>query len=126
MCNTASNLDDIFNGVDVRVFEFIEALEGAVRGDLAACQCVAEVAAALATAIVSSSKSVAQRGEHCARIPAYIGGEHGRAKGYTHDHVSEDYTDPLTGATRLAFGDPDFDPGPARRRQRKRAGLKSN
>jgi hypothetical protein len=40
--------------------------------------------------------------------------------------VSDDYTDPLTRATRLAFGDPDFDPGPARRRQRKRLRLESN
>jgi hypothetical protein len=30
-------------------------------------------------------------------------------KAYTRDHVSEDYTDPLTRATRAAFGDPDFD-----------------
>jgi hypothetical protein len=45
---------------------------------------------------------------------------------YTYDPVSEDYTDPLTRATRLAFGDPDFDPGPARRRQRKPLRLESN
>ena len=46
--NTASNLGNAFNGVDVSVFEFAEALEGAVRGDLAAGQRVTEVAAALA------------------------------------------------------------------------------
>src|SRR5208282_1590791 len=32
-----------------------------------------------------------------------------------------DFTDPLTRATRLAFGDPDFDPRPAFRRQRARS-----
>jgi hypothetical protein len=126
MCNTTSNLDDIFNGVDVHVFEFADALEGAVRGDLAACQCVAEVAAALAPRLSvrrgpkASAASIAH--EFLLTLVANMAGQ----KGYTHDHVSEDYTDPLTRATRLAFGDPDFDPGPARRRQRKRARLKSN
>jgi hypothetical protein len=46
--NTSSNLGDAFNGVGVSVFEFVEALEGAVRGAPAASQRVTEVAAALA------------------------------------------------------------------------------
>ena len=46
--NTTSDLGDVFNGAHIRGFEFVEALEGAVRGDLAACQRVTEVAAVLA------------------------------------------------------------------------------
>jgi hypothetical protein len=124
--NTSSNLGDVFNGAHISVFEFIEALEGAARGDLAACQRVTEVAAVLAPGLSvprgpkASAASIAH--EFLLTLVANMAGQ----KGYTHDHVSENYTDPLTRATRLAFGDPDFDPGPARRRQRKRARLKSN
>jgi hypothetical protein len=124
--NTSSNLGDVFNGAHISVFEFIEALEGAVRGDLAACQRVTEVAAVSVPGLSvrrgpkASAASIAH--EFLLTLVANTAGQ----KGYTHDHVSEDYTDPLTRATRLAFGDPDFDPGPARPRQRKRARLKSN
>jgi hypothetical protein len=48
------------------------------------------------------------------------------SKSYTWDGSTEDYSDPQTRATRLAFGDADFDPRPASRRQKKRLGLKSN
>jgi hypothetical protein len=124
--NTTSNLGDVFNDVDVSVFEFVEALEGAVRGDLAACQRVTEVAAVLEPGLSvrrgpkASAPSIAH--EFLLTSVANMPGP----KAYTHDHASEDYTDPLTRATRLAFGDPDFDPGPARRRQRKRLRLKSS
>ena len=42
------------------------------------------------------------------------------------DTVSEDFTDTLTQATRLAFGDSDVNSRPARRRQRVRPRLKTN
>jgi hypothetical protein len=124
--NTTSHLGDVFNGVDVSVFEFVEALEGAVRGDLAACQRVTEVAAALAPGLALrrgpkvSAASIAHE-----LLLTYVANTAG-PKSYTYDFVSEDFTDPLTRATRLAFGNPDFDPSPARRRQRKRLGLKSS
>jgi hypothetical protein len=124
--NTTSDLGDVFNGAHIRGFEFVEALEGAVRGDLAACQRVTEVAAVLAPGLSvrrgpkASVPSIAHE-----LLLTYVARNAG-PKSYTYDLVSEDYTDPLTRATRLAFGDPDFDPGPARRRQRKRLRLKSN
>lgn len=124
--NTASNMGDVFNGGDISAFGFTEALEGAVRGDLAACQRVTQVAAAMAPGLSArrgpkaSAPSIAH--ELLLTCVANMAGP----KGYTHDHMSGDYTDPLTGATRLAFGDPDFDPCSARRRQRKRLRLKSN
>lgn len=43
----------------------------------------------------------------------------GRA--YTHDPVNDDFVDPATRATRIAFSDPKFDPRPAHRRLNKRA-----
>ncbi len=46
--NTNFDLGNVFDGVDLSVFEFVEALKGAVRGDLAACQRVTEIAAVLA------------------------------------------------------------------------------
>jgi hypothetical protein len=36
------------------------------------------------------------------------------------------FSDPQTGATRLAFDDPDFDPRPAHRRRKERLRLKSS
>ena len=126
MWNTTSNLGDAFNGVDISVFGFVEALEGAVRGDLAACQRVTEIAAAVSPGLSvrpgpkASAPSIAH--ELLLTSVANMPGP----KAYTHDHMSGDYTDPLTRATRLAFGDPDFGPKPARRRQIKRLRLKSN
>jgi hypothetical protein len=124
--NISSNLGDVFNGAHSSVFELIEALEGAVRGDLAACRRVTEVAAVLAPGLSvrrgpkASVPSIAHE-----LLLTYVAHNAG-PKSYTYDLVSEDYTDPLTSATRSAFGDPDFDPCPARRRQRKRLRLKSN
>jgi hypothetical protein len=117
--NATSDLGGVFNGVDVGEFEFVEALEGALQGDLAACQRVTEVAAALAPglSVRRGPKASAASIVHEFAL-TYVANMPG-SKAYTYDHVSEDYTDPLTRATRLAFGDPDFDPGPARRRQRK-------
>jgi hypothetical protein len=45
---TAAALSDVFQGSSISVFEFVEALEGAVRGEFTACRRVTEVAAALA------------------------------------------------------------------------------
>jgi hypothetical protein len=40
-------------------------------------------------------------------------------RSYTHNPLEDDFVDPATKATRAAFGDPRFDPRPARRRLRK-------
>jgi hypothetical protein len=41
-------------------------------------------------------------------------------QGYTYSPDLEDFTDELTKATRIEFGDPNFDPRPAVRRARAR------
>jgi hypothetical protein len=124
--NTTSELGGVFNHVDVNLFEFVEALEGAVGGDLAAGRRVAEIAAVLAPGLSArrgpKASAASLSHEFSLVYVANIAGP----KAYTYDPVSEDYTDPLTRATQLAFGDPDFDPSPARRRQRKRLRLNSN
>jgi hypothetical protein len=118
--NTTSNPGIVFNCVDVS--EFFEALEGAVRGDLVACRRVTEVASALAPGLsVRRSRKVSAASFSHELLLTFVADTPG-PKGYTYDSVREDFTDPLTRATRLAFGDPDFDPSPARRRQRKRLG----
>jgi hypothetical protein len=124
--NTTSNLGDAFNGVGISVFGFVEALEGAVRGDLAACQHVTEVAAAVSPGLSARRGPKASAASITHELLLRYVAKTAGPKGYTYDFVSDDFTDPLTGATRLAFGDPDFDPRPARRRQRKRLRLKSN
>jgi hypothetical protein len=48
-------------------------------------------------------------------LPAKLG-----CSTYTLDDVVGDFTDPLTQATRLEFGDPTFDPRPAHRRLKRR------
>jgi hypothetical protein len=124
--NTNFDLGNIFDGVDLRVLEFAEALKGAVRGDLASCQRVTEIAAALAPELSvrrgrrASAASLAH--EFSLACVANMAGP----KAYTYNPVREDYTDPLTRATRLAFGDPGFDPRPALRRRKKRQRRESN
>jgi hypothetical protein len=124
--NTTSNLGDVFNDVDVSVFEFVEALEGAVRGDLAACQRVTEVAAALAPGLsVRRGPKVSAASVAHELLLTYLANT-GAPKSYTSNRFAEDFTDPLTRATRLAFGNPRFDPRPAFRRHRVRRRRKSN
>jgi hypothetical protein len=66
--NATSALGDAFDASEISVFEFVEALEGAVRGELAACRRVAEVAAAVAPGTVYSSRSKSERGEYHASV----------------------------------------------------------
>lgn len=124
--NTTSDLGNVFDAGDVSVFEFEEALEGALRGDIAACRRVTEVAAALAPGLsVRRGPKVSAAGfghELLLRCVANTVGP----KSYTSDPVSGDFTDPMTRATRLAFGNPRFDPRPAFRRQGARRGQKLN
>jgi hypothetical protein len=123
--NTTSNLGNAFSGVDVSVFEFVESLEAVARGDYTACERVREVAAALAPGL-----SVPRgRKASAASIAHELWLSNSKLTGqmsYTWDEARGDFTDPLTRATRLAFGDPDFDPRSAFRRHRARFRQKSN
>ena len=116
-----SNLVRIFDGVDVSVSEFVESLEAVVRGDHTASQRVREIAAVLTPHLsVRRGRRVSAASSAHEMLLSLTSGS------YTWDDLIRDYSDPQTGATRLAFGDPDFDPRPAHRRRKERLRLKSS
>jgi hypothetical protein len=116
--NATGALSDAFQGSDISVFEFVEALEGAVRGELAACHRVTEVAAAVAPGLsVRRGPKVSKVSMAHELLLTYVANTAG-AKSYTYNAFSDDFTDPLTRATRLAFDAPHFDPRPASRRHK--------
>jgi hypothetical protein len=124
--NATSTLGDAFHGSDISVFDFIEALEGAGRGDFAACRRVTEVAAVLAPGLsIRRGPKVSEASFAHQLLLQYLADSAG-AKSYTYNEIRGDFTDPLTRATRSAFDDPRFDPRPAFRRHRDRQRQKSN
>jgi hypothetical protein len=123
---TAAALSDVFQGSSISVFEFVEALEGAVRGEFAACRRVREVAAALGPGLsVRRGPKVTEASITHQLLLGCVANTAG-PKSYTFNPVSGDFTDPLTRATRLAFGNSRFDPRPAFRQHRARRQQKSN
>ena len=102
------------------LFDFKNALTGAAKGDPDACQRVALMAAAIAPHLsVQRGPKASQASTAHQFLMTYVNS--GRASSsYTWNVDAEDFTDPLTQATRTAFRDPDFDPRPASRRHKKR------
>ena len=115
-----SELVGISGGVDVSLFEFVESLEAVVRGDHTASERVREMAVALTPqlSVRRGRKVSAASGAHELLLSL-------TSESYTWDDLIRDFSDPQTGATRLAFGDPHFDPRPAHRRRKERLRLKS-
>jgi hypothetical protein len=106
-------LEEIFQNADI---EFAELLEPAIEGrESAHCRLRAMAAAVAPRIRVNRGPKI------CAASAAHefflkestplIG-----SRAYTWDDIAEDYVDELTQATRIEFGEPDFDPRPARRR----------
>ena len=119
---TAAALSDVFQGSSISVFEFVEALEGAVRGEFAACRRVTEVAAALAPGLsVRRGPKVTEASMAHELLLRYLGDG-----SYTYSEAHGDFTDALTCATRSAFDDPRFDPRPAFHRHRARRRQRSS
>jgi hypothetical protein len=124
--NATSSLGNAFHGSDLSVFEFVEALEGAVRGELAACRRVTEVATRLALGLsVRRGPKVSEASMAHQLLLTYVANTPG-PKSYTRNPISGEFTDSLTRATRTAFSNPRFDPRPAFRRHRVRRQQKSN
>jgi hypothetical protein len=109
----SSVLEEIFQNADI---EFAELLEPAIEGrESAHCRLRAMAAAVAPRIRVNRGPKI------CAASAAHefflkestplIG-----SRAYTWDDLAEDYVDELTQATRIEFGEPDFDPRPARRR----------
>jgi hypothetical protein len=124
--NATSFLSDAFHGSDISVFEFVEALEGAAPGELAACRRVTEVAAAVAPRLsFRRGPKVSEMSITHELLLTYVANMPG-PKSYTYSEIGGDFTDPLTRATRSAFGHLRFDPRPAFRRHRARRQQKAN
>jgi hypothetical protein len=124
--NATSPLSDAFHGSDVSVFEFVAALEGAVRGELAACVRMTEIAAAVAPGLsVRRGPKISEASITHQLLLQYVANTEG-PKSYTTNPISGEYTEPLSRATGLAFSNPEFDPRPAFRRHRARRRQRSN
>ena len=112
----------LFCSAGLNEIEFVEALERAADGDLAARNRVVEIAATVAPVMVVSRGRPVTAASAAHRFFAEILTEGNIERkmplAYSYSDAEEDFVDPLTGATRLEFGDPDFDPRPARRRIR--------
>lgn len=108
--------DVIFDGTDLDVFEFVRLLEMASAGQNAAHQRLQVMAASLTAhlSVRRGPKVNAASAAHEFFLEKIVFPMKGPA--YTWDAIKEDFTDPVTEATRREFDDPDFDPRPARRR----------
>jgi hypothetical protein len=101
--------------------QFREALEAAALGDPAACRRAVQMAAVIAPhlAVRRGPRTKPASLAHELFLTYLNGRSHSTS--YTWDELSGDFVDPLTRGTRVSFDDPDFDPPPAWRRQKRRA-----
>ena len=110
-------LEEILDNEEGR--EFIKLLEAAASGEKAVHARLRAVAASLAPTVrvTPGPKVTAASAAHEWALAEWA--ELINRKAYTWDTETKDFTDDLTKATRIEFGNPDFDPRPARRRLRR-------
>ena len=114
-------IETLFGSAGLDELEFIEALKKAADSDPMARDQVVEIAATVAPVMAvsrgrpMSAASAAHR--FLVESLSEMGFERKTRVAYSYSSLEEDFVDPLTKATRLEFGDPDFDPRPTRRRQ---------
>jgi hypothetical protein len=115
-----SVVETIFDDAGLNEFEFIKLLELAIGGNKTVHGRICAIAGTIAPRLsVPRGRKISAASaahefllEECGSIM--------KSKGYTWDPSNEDFTDPWTQATRIEFGDPDFDPRPASRRVKAR------
>jgi len=114
-------IEMLFRSAALDEIEFIEALKKAADSDPMARDRVVEIAATVAPVMVVSRgrPMSAASAAHNLLVESLseMGFERKTPVAYSYSSLEEDFVDPLTKATRLEFGDPDFDPRPTRRRQ---------
>jgi hypothetical protein len=111
-----SVFDTIFGGTDLSDFEFVRALESAAKGEAAAFERLAEIAALLVPHLsVTRGPRVSEASATHEAFMDFVVSQV-EPSAYTWDDVGEKFSDDVTEATRREFDDPDFDPRPARRR----------
>jgi hypothetical protein len=111
-----SVIETIFEDAGMVEFEFIELLEAFTNGDDAAWRRISEIAAELVPhlEVPRGPKVSAASATHELFLQGATRFTGVRA--FTYSELNEDYTDPLTRATRTEFGDKDFSPRAAWRR----------
>jgi hypothetical protein len=115
-----SVIERIFDDAGLRDSEFVKLLELTVEGNEAVHRRLCAIAATIAPrlSVPRGRKISAASAAHEFLVKEL--GPLTKSQGYTWNPLEEDFTDPLTKATRIEFGDPDFDPRPALRRARAR------
>jgi len=116
--NNSSIIETTFDEAGYDATEFIGLLRCVVEGKAVDCQRIAEIAAGVTPNLTLSrgpkiSASSAAH-EFLLREPRIMNCARRRAR--SREIRRAEYVGPLTEATRLEFGIPDFDPRPARRR----------
>jgi hypothetical protein len=121
-----SALGDALHGSDVSLFEFVESLKGAARGEIAAYTRVTKIAAAVAPGLSAKRGPKVSGASMSHELLLALRDRTEGPKSYTYDAYRADFTDAWTLATRTAWNEPMFDPRPAVRRYKARRGQRSN
>ena len=117
--NQTSIIDSIFGDAGLSESEFIGLLKSVVEGREVTLGRITKIAAAIAPglSIPRGPKISAASAAHEFLLDEAPPVTH--VHGYTWDPITDDFSDPLTQATRREFDRPRFSPQPARRRSRR-------
>jgi hypothetical protein len=119
-----SIIETVFDEIGLSETEFIGLLKALVEGRAVDCRRITEIAARLTPhlSLGRGPKISAASAAHEFLLAAIepITGAHA----YTWSAVDDDFTDPVTEATRKEFDEPHFDPRPAHRRRKAGRGVK--
>jgi hypothetical protein len=119
-----SIIEAAFDDIGLDETEFIGLLKTLVEGRVVDCTRIMEIAARVAPHLSFgrgpkiSASSTAHEFFLAALVPIK------EAHAYTWSTLEENFTDPVTKATRVEFDEPDFDPRPAHRRRKAGRGVK--
>lgn len=111
-------IETLFDDAGLDVFEFIRLLELAAAGRGHDGKRLTELAAAVIPKKKGRKTSAASAAHEF--LLEKVAPTLAKRQAYTWKDSAEDYTDAVTQATRLEFGEADFDPRPARRRVKAR------
>ena len=117
IADESSIIDTICCEVDLREWHLLEPLRRIADDETVDRECLIAVVAKLGPAlrVPRGRKTSAASFAHQFLLEGGLP-EHLKCSALTYDAEAEDFTDPLTQATRNEFGDNDFDPRPAKRR----------
>jgi len=119
-----SIIETVFDDIGLRETEFIGLLKALIEGRDVDCRRIREIAARLAPHLLL--RRGPKIGGASAAHEFFLAGIErvSEAHAYSWSASQEDFTDPVTEATRREFNEPDFDPRPAHRRRKDGRGVK--